>query len=98
MQAPSVASQPAMQDAMASANPRALFSQPVGTSGPTAEDISNGIIDQLKTIVQAAEAIAGSNPQIADQMAGIQKLAIQAALSTQQQAASPPPANSMPYA
>lgn len=87
-----------MQDAVASANPRALFSQPVGTSGPTPEDLSAGIMDQLKNIVQIAEVIAGSNPQVADQMAGIQKLAIQAGLSTQQQAASPPPANSMPYA
>jgi len=95
---PAGGSQMAMQDATQTANPRALISQPVGTSGPTAEDTSSGIIDQLKTIVQAAEAIAGTNPQIAEQMQGIQKLCIQAALSTQQQAASPPAANSMPYA
>lgn len=87
-----------MQDATQSANPRALFSQPVGTSGPTPEEMSEGIIEQLKTMYQAAEVIAGNNPQIADEMAAIQKLSLQAGLKTQQQAASPPQANSMPYA
>jgi hypothetical protein len=82
-------SQPAMAAATQSANPVGIMAQPVGVSGPTAEETSAGIMDQLKTIVAAADAISSANPQIAAQMEAIQKLAVQAALATQQQAGSP---------
>lgn len=79
-----------MMQATQSANPVGIMAQPVGVSGPTAEETSAGIMDQLKTIVAAADAIASANPQIAAQMEAIQKLAVQAALATQQQAGSAP--------
>lgn len=81
-------SQPAMQQAVQSANPVGIMAQPVGTSGPTAEETAAGISDALKTIVQAADTIAQANPQVAQMMEAIQKLAIQAHLATQQQAGS----------
>ena len=76
--------QPAMNDAVQSANPMSIMAQPVGTSGPTPEETSEGIIEQLKTVVQASQAVAGANPQVADLMEAVQKLCIQAALKTQQ--------------
>lgn len=94
MAPPAAGQQGAMQDAVQNANPRGLMMQPVGVSGPTADDTSEGIIDQLKTVVQAAQAIAGTNPQVADEMNAIMKLAVQAALKTQQQGANQPQAGS----
>jgi hypothetical protein len=88
-QAPPV--QPAMQDAVQSANPMSIMAQPVGTAGPTPEETSDGIIDQLKTIVQASQVIAGANSQVADLMEAVQKLCIQAALKTQSQAGNQQP-------
>jgi len=91
-QAPPPPAQPAMNDAVQSANPMSIMAQPVGTAGPTPEDTSAGIIDQLKGIVQGSQVIAGANPDVADLMEAIQKLCIQAALKTQSQgeASSPP--------
>lgn len=83
--------QPAMDDAVQSANPMSIMAQPVGTAGPTPEDTSDGIVDQLKTIVQGSQVIAGANPQVADLMEAIQKLCIEAALKTQQQGGSQQP-------
>lgn len=77
-----------MADAVQSANPTSIMAQPIGTSGPDPEETSEGIIDQLKTIVQASQVIAGANPQVADLMEAIQKLSIQAAMKTQSQAGS----------
>lgn len=65
-----------------------IMAQPVGTAGPTPEETSEGIVEQLKTCVQAAKAVADSNPQVANEMEAIQKLCIQAALKTQQQSGS----------
>lgn len=84
-QAPPPPTQPAMNDAVQSANPMSIMAQPVGTAGPTPEDTASGIVDQLKGIVQGSQAIAGANPQVADLMEAIQKLCIEAALKTQQQ-------------
>lgn len=78
--------QPAMGQAVQSANPVGIMAQPVGVSGPTAEETTAGVSDALKTIVQAADAIATANPQVAQMMEAIQKLAVQAHLATQQQA------------
>lgn len=77
-----------MDDAVQSANPMSIMAQPIGDSGPTPEDTSAGIIDQLKTIVQASQVIAGANPEVADLMEAIQKLSVQAAMKTQSQAGS----------
>jgi hypothetical protein len=82
-------SQPAMAQATQNANPVGIMAQPVGVSGPTAEQTAAGITDQLKSIVQAADAIASANPQVAAIMEAIQKLAVQAHLATQQQAGGP---------
>lgn len=83
--------QPGMANAVQSANPMSIAAQPVGTAGPTPEETSEGIIEQLKTIVQASQVIAGANPQVADLMEAIQKLSVQAALKTQQQGGSQQP-------
>lgn len=82
--------QPAMADAVQSANPMSIMAQPIGTSGPDPEETSEGIMDQLKTMVQGSQVIASSNPQVAAEMEAIQKLCIQAAMKTQQQSGSQP--------
>lgn len=79
-----------MQEAVSTADPRALIQQPVGVSGPSPEDTSNGIIDQLKSVVGIMQAIAGTNSQVSDEAEAIQKLCIQMAMKTQSQAGSPP--------
>lgn len=79
-------SQAAMAQATQSANPVGIMQQPVGVSGPTAEETAAGVADQLKTIVQAADAVATANPDVAAMMEAITKLAVQAHLATQQQA------------
>src|ERR1041385_2441983 len=78
-----------MQQAVSTADPRALIAQPVGVSGPSPEDTSNGIIESLKQVVGIMQAIAGSNSQVADEADAIQKLCIQMAMKTQTQAGSP---------
>lgn len=83
-------SQGAMAQAIQSANPVGIMAQPVGVSGPTAEQTADGITDQLRTIVAAADAISTANPQVAQMMDAIQKLCIQAHLATQEQAGSAP--------
>lgn len=91
--------QPGMADAVRSGNPMSIAAQPIGTAGPTPEDTSDGIVQQLHGLVsgaqqgsQVAQAIAASNPQVASEMnailqmsEAIQKLCVQAALKTQQQ-------------
>ena len=79
-----------MQSAINTADPRALIQQPVGVSGPSPEDTSNGIIDSLKQVVGIMQAIAGTNSQVADEADAVQKLCIQMAMKTQSQAGSPP--------
>lgn len=79
-----------MQSAIQTADPRALIQQPVGVSGPSPVDTSDGIIDQLKSVVGIMQAIAGTNSQVADEAEAIQKLCIQMAMKTQTQAGSPP--------
>ena len=81
----------AMQSAIQQADPRALQMQPVGASGPTPQDQSSGIVEQLKTIVMQAQAIA-QNSIVSQEMNGIQKLAIQAAMKLQQQQSGSPQA------
>lgn len=80
-----------------------IMSQPIGTDGPSPEETSGGIVEQLKGIVsgataagQVVQAIAATNPQVASEMnailqmtQAIQKLCVDAALKTQQQGGSP---------
>ena len=84
--------QPGMADAVQSANPMSIAAQPVGVSGPTPEDVAAGIMDQLKTMVQIAQTVAGANSQIGAEMEAITKLCIQSAAKTQQQTGSQQPA------
>lgn len=91
MQQPAPPAQPAMDQAVQSANPMSMMAQPVGVAGPSPEETSEGITDQLKTMVQASQVVAGANPDVADLMEAIQKLCIQAALKSQSQAGTQPP-------
>jgi len=79
-----------MRSAINTADPRALIQQPVGVSGPSPEDTSNGIIDSLKQVTGIMQAIAGSNSQVADECDAVLKLCVQIAMKTQSQAGSPP--------
>ncbi len=91
--------QPGMDDAVRSGNPMSIMAQPVGTAGPSPEETSEGIVEQLKGLVsgaqsasQVVQAIAAANPQVASEMnailqmsQAIQKLCVDAAIKSQQQ-------------
>ncbi len=55
-----------------------------GQSGPTAEDQSAGIVDQLKQMMAGAISIAEGAPQTAPLMDQIRQLAMEAAMQVQQ--------------